>query len=309
MLNIRGLLGELAHKVLGIRRSLSIRHLGYRISVDARDRSGRLIYIRYLKTGHWHHEEFEKGVVKSVIKKANRAWFIDVGASYGMYSLLAAHNAEHEHLNKIIAIEGSPKTFGWLKQNIRQNGLGSRISAFNLAISDTNGTQVGFFRHDQFSEWSRIGGSLDGPLTCEAKVTSSTLDALLQDQGWRPPDPLIIKMDIEGGEPSALRGLVKTLREAHSCIALLEFHVRLLDKAGSGAEALAKQVLDLKPDVIYEMNDSGKCLREIDGKAGFDALIKRCRAGQKLPEIMTNIIFGPNSLRTLEGVRYEAKDD
>ena len=162
-----------------------------------------------------------------------------------------------------------------------------------------------FFRHPQYSEWSRIAENNEEQLSGEQKIPSSTLDSLLLAEGWIPTNKLMIKIDIEGGEPRALRGLTKTLADAHEYFVIVEFHVPLLDRIGGGAKEFARQILAIKPDVIYEVSEASFCLKEIRDEEEFEALIDRCRKGHQIWEIMTNIVFGSNRIRTLDGIDYE----
>lgn len=293
------------HGVLSLRNKLIIDHCGYQVFLDPNDRCGRDIYLRYLKTQRWQHEEFEKNLVQKIISANSKLWFVDIGASYGMYTLLAAANVSSGHIEKVIAVEGSPRTYSWLNESIKVNHLANIVHLHNLAVTDVDGKEFMFFRHPKYSEWSRIAEDSCEQLSGEQKVLSSTLDSLMLIEGWIPSAKLMIKIDIEGGEPRALSGLSKTLANADEYFVIVEFHVPLLDKIGGGAKEFARKILAVKPDVIYEVSEVGSCLREIRGEQEFDVLIDRCRKGHQIWQIMTNIVFGSNRLRALDGINYE----
>lgn len=62
--------------------------------------------------------------------------FVDVGANYGFYSLLAAHWNPNVH---VTAFEPVPQIFARLEENIRLNELDGRVQAHCAALSDANG--------------------------------------------------------------------------------------------------------------------------------------------------------------------------
>jgi hypothetical protein len=67
-----------------------------------------------------------------------------------------------------------------------------------------------------------------------AAVDVTTLDDFVYSQGH--PAPGLIKMDLEGGEGAALRGMLRLLRERRPCL-LIELH---------GAQAAAETARELR---------------------------------------------------------------
>ncbi len=64
------------------------------------------------------------------------ATFVDVGANYGFYSLLAAH---WNPKLRVVAFEPVPLIFERLQHNIGLNQVQARVDAYSLALSDASG--------------------------------------------------------------------------------------------------------------------------------------------------------------------------
>jgi FkbM family methyltransferase len=288
------------HKLLSalpLGRQFSIRHLGYTVFVDTQDHCGREIFIKYLLFRRWEHERFEQAIVEALIRQLGVCWVVDVGASYGMYSLLAARLLEKQLVSKIVAIEASPNTVGWLRKTIEFNRLGGAVQLLELAASVQDGKDLVFITHSDHSEWSRLAQIGENVPTQKTIIKSITLNTVLEDFAWLPSIPLFIKMDIEGGEPNAVAGLRESLCKAENYFLVVEFHVGLLDRTDNGAMIFAKQLWDLGAKFVYELNEGKERLVPIPNEEAFEGLVQRCRAGTLLSEIMTNIVLGTQEIR------------
>jgi FkbM family methyltransferase len=158
------------------------------------------------------YEQFSASLVSSILRRAEL--FVDVGASYGFYSLLAG--SRHPDLD-IISVEPTPITFAVLKRNVDLLGH-SNITVRQLAVSDSIGSRrfnvalasdsCGFFDHPNVGTLQSID------------VETTTVDALVKD---REPCPLVIKIDTEGNELAVLRGMTATLERFPDVRLLMEY--------------------------------------------------------------------------------------
>lgn len=62
---------------------------------------------------------------------------IDIGASVGMYTLLAASRWSHARVH---AVEPAPDTYELLVQNVKANGLDGRVTCHQAAVTGRSGT-------------------------------------------------------------------------------------------------------------------------------------------------------------------------
>lgn len=119
---------------------------------------------------------------------------IDIGAHIGTFACLLAH----VHTRATIrCFEPSPTTAGFLRHNVEQNGLSSRISVFECAIAAETGHAV-FDDND--------GGSgtnaLVGAGRAVASGTATQVETVAFDEAVASTSVPIdfVKMDCEGGE-------------------------------------------------------------------------------------------------------------
>jgi len=126
--------------------------------------------------------------------------FMDIGANWGMFSIVAAHVVGPE--GRVISVEGNAAAFRHLIET-RDKAHIPNVLALHYAISNVSGNpsavQPGFLRMD-------TGGHLKPSVH---GVVSITLDDLHRLIG--KPRIALLKMDIEGAEPLALESGTQTL--------------------------------------------------------------------------------------------------
>lgn len=151
----------------------------------------------------------------------------DIGANVGYYTLSAAAAAPR---GRVIAFEPLPRNLAYLRKHVEMNRL-TNVEIIAAAVSDTEGTAT-------FDDsWNHAMGRLSdkGRLA----VRTVAIDA------FDLPPPKVVKMDIEGGEVAALRGMKRILTE-HRPTVFLATHgdeieakcLRLLREIGYRIETL-----------------------------------------------------------------------
>ena len=146
---------------------------------------------------------------------------IDAGANYGYYTFFLA-----QHGCRVFAIEANPELIPMLKKSIELNGCDDRVEVFNLAVSDTDGREIVFNTYPctgDSSLFERPDIAKDGG---NFTTTSVTLDELSTGKID------FIKMDIEGSEPFAWKGMQKLLDRNPDCVVLMEFSPTVLSNGG-----------------------------------------------------------------------------
>lgn len=159
---------------------------------------------------------------------------VDGGAHIGLYTLLAARRLGPN--GHVLAFEPDPHNFRALVLNAARNGLGAFIDARCLALADRCG-EMPFHASP-----GTISGSLvNRPAIGRRRlltVRTTTVDAELEGA---PLQGLLVKLDLEGGESLALRGMHNTLQRARSAVLFLEVNPEALRDAGtSPADLLAE---------------------------------------------------------------------
>jgi len=190
------------------------------------------------------HEDFSSDLLLNLIK--DDTLFIDVGAHYGYYTLLAGTKYPK---CKIISIEPVPENCEILRQNIELNQL-KNVKVHNIALSNKNET-----KRFNITEASECSGFHKHPLTKIHKVVeleAVTLDNLIKEI---PKVPVIIKIDTEGHEICVLEGMEKILRNATDITLIVEFNPKCLRGAGYDPTDLLKNILQFGFD-IYAIDDN-----------------------------------------------------
>jgi len=163
--------------------------------------------------------------------------FVDVGANVGYYTALAAHLAAAQ--GRVIAFEPSPYAFERLTRMIAGNGL-KQAEAVNAALGDEPGTLDLYSSGDPANHSPSLVSAEDRPVL--ARVPVRTLDEEAKRLQLERID--FIKIDVEGYEPSVLRGAKRLLAERRIRAILCEFNPWWLEKAGSDPESLERIIYD-----------------------------------------------------------------
>lgn len=150
---------------------------------------------------------------------------IDIGAHIGYFTRLAARRVGKN--GRVYAFEPDTENRTLLVQNTKRF---PNVAARNEAVTDRNGTVL--FYHVRGSTGCHSTIAQDDAEHIE--VPATTLDAFLSSVGVGRVD--VIKMDIEGGEWNALKGMEKTLENVRHLI--IEYNPGALTRAGAEPERL-----------------------------------------------------------------------
>jgi FkbM family methyltransferase len=129
--------------------------------------------------------------------------FVDVGACYGVYTLVAAKLVGPN--GRVFAFEPARRAYDLLQRNIQLDGL-ANVHPYRMALSDRIGI-VSLYHHPDSSRNSL--GTTEESTDPPEEVQTSTLDAILEST---PPVHIdVMKLDVEGAEELVLRGARETL--------------------------------------------------------------------------------------------------
>lgn len=205
----------------------------------------------YLVKGKSHDSEIR--LVKLMLNQLVPGdTYLDIGAHFGYFSLLAAHLVGEK--GKVFAYEASKSTFGILEKNIAQY---PNIKAFHNALSDKDETLTFFEFPILFSEYN----SLDVTQFEHEKwykkfppqrieVAATTLSNLTSRQNMTPK---IIKIDVEGAEYAVIEG-AKGLLAEQSPMIVLEF---LASERFNSSHHKAAAILEEANFKAHTINDEG----------------------------------------------------
>lgn len=175
----------------------------------------------------------------------------DVGANVGLYTLYAAARGA-----KVYAFEPESQNYALLNRNVFLNGLGDRITALNVALSDKDA--LGALNLPRFyagSALNNFGENLNWKReryepAFRQGVIAFSLDSFLE----RHPEafPAHLKIDVDGAEIKIVLGAEKTLRDPRLKSMLVEINedlpedVAIVEKAAAaGLRVLHKKHSDM----------------------------------------------------------------
>lgn len=150
------------------------------------------------------YEDFELKAVEEILEKGDVC--IDVGANFGLYSLWCASIVGEK--GEVISIEPYEENYKELESNIRLNKL-SNIRVVKKAVSDKEAPIKLYYNTEELNLGmvSSYNFNNNNPTTVDAIAIDKSF---LIDQ---IKSLKFIKIDIEGGEYLALKGMINLLKK------------------------------------------------------------------------------------------------
>ena len=179
--------------------------------------------VKYRVTSLGEEEEFLRMLLEEI--RPGDVYF-DIGSCIGLHALHAALLGA-----KVVAFEPDPSFRRQLVRNIKINNLRRRVRVIGWAVSDKRGKATLFTDGVEGNSPSLI---LVGNRK-SVSIETNTLDNAVIRGGLSAPT--IMKMDIEGAEILAIKGMQKllSLETAPRCI-YIEFHPKHLEGFGSSID-------------------------------------------------------------------------
>jgi FkbM family methyltransferase len=191
---------------------------GYRMIVDPSDWAQRLTYF----TARYYDTKTQLALMR-LLEPGDR--FVDVGANQGMMSLLAARLVGDAGV--VDAFEPHPECVDRIRRQLELNGI-DHVRLHAVGLGETPGHADLHFKpnHAGYSTLAEIDDQQQGTRSVRVEVQRGD-DALRRD-----PRPVsVIKIDVEGFEPPALRGLSDTLTRDRPAV-ITEINPHCLRQAG-----------------------------------------------------------------------------
>lgn len=193
---------------------------------------------------------------------------LDIGAHIGYYTLLSSQKVGEK--GQVISVEPDPHNFSYLKKNILSNNL-KNVKLIHKAAGDKK-KKVTFHVNTINTGDNRVFDN--GQLRKVIKVDQVRLDDVLKDHSID-----VIKIDIQGSELGALKGLTKTLKKNKEIIVFTELWPEGLEMSGSSLKEYLS-FLEKMDFIFYIVDELGKSIKkttsqklqkEYDEKKLYDA--------------------------------------
>jgi FkbM family methyltransferase len=192
------------------------------------------------------HESAEHRFLRSL--DLSRATVYEVGAFQGILTLFFSGRAK-----EVIAYEPNPSSYRRVLENLRLNGR-TNVRVRNLAVGDAEGSIT------LLCDALMPGGASADPALAQQmrgsspQVTSITVRAVALDDDivsnhFPPPD--FVKIDIEGMELPALRGMRQVLSQYRPAL-YLEMHGATIEHKNQNVRAIVDFLLELGyEDIVH----------------------------------------------------------
>lgn len=165
---------------------------------------------------------------------------LDIGAFLGWFTLLAARKVGSA--GRVYSFEPDPRSFAVLLRNIDLNRFGDRVIALQKAVSDKTEKSHLFLHAQDPSRSSLVDPSAADTTSVDCVSLDEFLDRVVRVD--------VIKMDIEGGEVQALKGMLATIANASQNLTMfVECNPASLAACGQSALSLISYLKHLNFEV------------------------------------------------------------
>ena len=130
--------------------------------------------------------------------------FVDIGSSLGWFAILGAQLVGSG--GRVIAFEPDPNSFEAIVRTVQLNELERQVMVLNTALSDEDGERA-MYRDPKGLRSSLVTATTYPEVI---PVLTSSLDRMVEELRVDRID--LIKVDVEGEEPSTIRGMMETLQ-------------------------------------------------------------------------------------------------
>jgi FkbM family methyltransferase len=223
---------------------------------------------------HKDWENVETKLIEESVKKGGIV--LDIGANIGFYTLVMARLVGEK--GRVYAFEADPTNFEILKKNVEVNGY-QNVTLVNRAVLDKRG---------KIKLYVDKGNTAGNSLFKGKSKKYREVEAIKLDDYFKKNKKIdFVKLDIEGSEGRAMKGMSKILDVNKNIKLVTEFYPRFLEGVGKeinfGARDYLEFLIKKKFNLYYidEKNSSLTLLspKEILDKAGKMWVNLFCKRG------------------------------
>lgn len=200
------------------------------------------------------YEPETAALVRDIVKPGMT--IIDIGAHIGYFTRIFSGLVGPEGL--VYAIEADPVNFALLEKNTKYL---ANVRRFQIAVADING-ELAFYRGEKTGTHSAIKAEFRPQ---KITVPAARLDDWITKE--KIPRIDLIKMDIEGGEPIALKGMTGVFQNNPEVKLILEFNPECLRLGGLNEMEILRELFGLGLEISV-IRQSG--LERVDANKPLD---------------------------------------
>lgn len=240
----------------------------YKMFLDSRDNAN----YRYRK----HGDNYEKALIDgflNFISNNPKSYIIDVGASYGAYTLKAANIGQYGLVKKIFSFEPDETVFQSLEKSINVNKFENIIELNKFIVGDYDGEANLLLSH-RASTSNQTFFSRQNTTSSKSSISlpCTTLDSFLSKKLNSSNENFIIKIDVEGSELRVLKGMKNILNFSKGYALFCEYYPQGIIDCGNLIDDFKKYIHDLKADQFLIVKNTK--LKKISRDQLFDIFDK-----------------------------------
>ena len=242
-------------RLLNPNRDVRVVVRGLTMYANTLDRILALLFWKYRLV-----EGYEADLMGTLIKKGMTV--VNCGANLGYYTLqMARWVGEQGH---VYAFEPDPNSFRLLTKNNKANGF-KNLTLIQKAISDRAQKCFLFFCEENRGDHQIFD---DG--TNRQKVL---IDSISLDQFFTEGQQIdLVKMDIQGAEMHALKGMKKIFASNPNIVVFSEFCPTLIERAGFSAIEFLNEI-DMLGFETFLVDEDNHCIK----KVSKETLLSLCK--------------------------------
>lgn len=224
---------------------------------------------------------------------------LDVGAHVGYYTRLFAVGTGDS--GRVIAFEPHPRTHRTLQDNLRRL---DNVTALQVAVAESAGQAelydylmmsasgslhydeaMAALQREQMGESDVAPRRQDGFEMQKYRVATAAIDQCLAEMNIKQVD--LVKMDIEGAEMGALRGMRQTIARSPGLILVMEYNPQALQAFGHEPTDALRETLEMGFARVQAIEADGSLSDWTD-----DAAALRRRTAAMLEDMgVVNLLF------------------
>jgi FkbM family methyltransferase len=216
------------------------------------------------------YEPIDTAFVGRVVQPGDTV--VDVGANIGYYTCYLARLVGPK--GHVLAFEPAPDLIDILRDNVAFNGY-ENVQIENKAVTDKSGPLTLYMEEGKPEDTRIFKDTGDSTPRSEHAVEGVRLDDV---EFLRSHPPMFIKIDVQGAEIFATRGMRRVLKESLNVCVLVEYWPYGFIRAGARPEELVEVLKESGLDVC-RVTDEGKLkpvnaaqLKELYGETRPDYL-------------------------------------
>ncbi len=221
------------------------------------------------------------------------SYFIDVGASYGLYTLAIAEIGRFGLTEKIFAFEPDTRPFTALSKSVEIEKFKDVVEVFNVIVGDNNG-KAKLFKSKTSSVSNRSFSSSSETLVFSeiVEVNSITLDEFIGGRLTIEDNIFFIKIDVEGSDFRVIQGMQDIIEKSKGFLIQFEYYPLGIVEVGLNLTDFAEFIANLQIDFAFSSTPCNG-LEFLDNKEGLLQLIDEFDNNPQV-SVAANFIIGRN---------------